>query len=195
MTIAKDGTPITADAVHAAAIADYGEDKVDVYALANTYESMQHMGKRKEGGVWYTPQPIAAAMSRLGLGQGIRQVGPEPHQILRLIACDPACGVGPFLIEGARFLAAQYAGRLIGADPTEDLVDAVLPKVILECVFGMDIDPVAVDLAKLALSLETGGTLTSAALDRHIICGNPLEGASPPAMEEKLGPSAPMPAL
>jgi len=63
----------------------------------------------------------------------------------------------------------------------------VLPTVITECVFSLDIDPAA-ELARRALSLETGGELAPPALERNVICGNPLEGDSPPAMEDRLHP-------
>jgi hypothetical protein len=45
---------------------------------------------------------------------------------------------------------------------------------------------VAVELARVAVCLETGGTIPPHALLRHIICGNPLDGDSPPAMEDRL---------
>jgi hypothetical protein len=184
-------TDITASAVFAAAAGAHGEHNVGVYELATTYESMQHIGARRQTGVWYTPQPLAAAISRFSLDVALQRVGPEPEQVLRIIACDPACGCGPFLVEAARFLATQYAGRLIGGDPPAGLVAAVLPKVVLECVFGLDIDPVAVELARMDLSIATAGTLPPAALDRHIVCGDPLNGASHPAMDDKVGAGAP----
>lgn len=184
---------ITADEVYAEAVERYGAENITVTELTDTYESMQAMAARKKTGVWYTPQQVAEFMSRFSLELGLRQVGPDAHHVLNVIACDPACGCGPFLVEAARYLATQYAGRLVGANPSEALVEAVLPKVILECVFGVDIDPTSVELAKLALSIETGGVLSPAALDRHVICGNALEGDAPPAMEDKRGRSLPMP--
>ena len=171
---------VTAADVLAEARARYGEDGLDAQALGETYESMQAMAARVEAGVFYTPRPVA-------LEQAIRQVGPdEAHHILRIVACDPACGCGVFLTEAARLLAANYAGRLFGAQPTQSQVFAVMPTVVLWCVYGLDIDPVAAELARLALSWETGGTLPPEALVRHVVCGDALAGDSPPAMEDIL---------
>lgn len=178
---------ITAADVMAKAIAEHGEDNVGVYELAFTYEAMQAMGNRKKRGVYYTPGEVAQAMSRFALGWGLDRCGDEAGQVLRIVALDPACGCGQFLVEAARYLSHQYAHRLVGGEPSADLVLAVMPKVILECVFGMDIDPVAVDLAKQALCLETCGTLTPAMLDRHFKVGNSLDGPDgPPALEDRL---------
>lgn len=182
---------VTAAQVHAEAIARHGEDGVTAATLGEVYEQMLDMGTRQKGGVFYTPKPVAEFMTTFALRQGLAQVGPdEPEQVLRIIACDPACGAGVFLVEAANLLAANYAGRLVGGRPSPELVFAVMPTVILWCCYGIDVDPVAVDLAKLALSLETGGTLPPAALDRHVVCGDALDGVSPPAMEERLGPPA-----
>lgn len=187
--------PITAARVHAEAIFRFGEDKVDAYRLSETYQAMQSMERRLRHGVYYTPQGVARPMTTLALRQAIARVGPEPQQVLRVVVCDPACGCGVFLIEAANLLAANYAGRLVGRQPDAELVNAVMPRVILECVFGMDIDPIAAELARLALSLETGGTLRPDALARHVVCGNPLAGDSPPAMDERTGPARGAPRL
>jgi type I restriction-modification system DNA methylase subunit len=178
--------PITADQVFAEDAARRGgEDNVTAYTLSETYESMQSMAARKRGGVWYTPQPVTQWMSSFTLRLGIRQVGPEPDQILRIVAYDPACGCGVFLIEAAQLLARAYAERLVGGEPSPAMVLAVLPAIILRCVFGQDIDPVAVELARRALSLETGGMVTTDMLARHVVAGNSLESPQgPPATDQ-----------
>lgn len=180
-------TALTADDVTAKAIAEHGEDNVGVYELAFTYEAMQATDRRKKSGVFYTPAEVAEGMSRMALGWGIERLGDAPDQVLRILALDPACGCGQFLVEAARFLSYEYAKRLINAEPSIDLVVAVMPRVILECVYGMDIDSVAVAIAKRALSLETAGTVTPMMLDRHFKVGNSVNGPDgPPALEERL---------
>jgi type I restriction-modification system DNA methylase subunit len=178
---------------HVTAVQVYEEaqkrhEAVGPQELGDVYQELIANELRLKRGVYYTPQPAAAFMSRFSLGQALSQVGPEPGQVLRVVACDPACGAGIFLVEAAWFLATQYAGRLVDGNPDQLIVEAVLPRVILECIFGMDIDPVAVELARLSLSLATDGVLPPSALERHIICGNPLEGESPPAMDDRTGP-------
>jgi hypothetical protein len=162
-------------------------EQVGAYELSTTYESMQAMGQRKKDGVWYTPEVLAGVVTRLALNLGLDQVGPEPEHVLRIVACDPACGCGVFLVEAAWLLSHAYAERLIGREPAPELVAAVMPRVILECVFGLDIDPVAIDLARIALSIATGGVLPPEALVRHVVCGDPLQGDEPPAMTDRVG--------
>lgn len=183
---------ITAEAVYERAREQH--EDVTAYELGTTYESMQSMGRRKKTGVWYTPEPLAAAMSRFAVEiVGLRQVGPEPEQVMRVIALDPTCGCGIFLVNAARQLSIEYARRLVGAEPSGDLVLAVMPRVILNCVFGVELDPVAAELARLALSLETAGAITPGMLERHVICGDSLAGASPPAMDDRAGARSPTP--
>lgn len=180
------GSGITAEIVYQRAVAQY--ENVGAEELGIVYQEMLQEGqrsKRKDQGSYYTPDPLAAWTAKAALGQAIAQVGPEPEQVMRVIALDPSCGAGIFLVHAARQLSIAYAARLSGGEPSGDLVLAVMPRVVLNCVFGVDIDPVAADLAKLSLSLETAGAITPVMLDRHIICGNVLDGDSPPAMEER----------
>jgi type I restriction-modification system DNA methylase subunit len=143
--------------------------------------------QRDVQGSWYTPQPLAREMTRLALDIAIDQClkVDDPEQILRLQAVDPACGAGVFLIEAARKISEAYVSRLTtdGSTPPE-LVALVLPMVTYECVYGMDIDPVAVDLARTALWLEVGGSVPFAWLDGNVACVNPLAG--PNSLPERL---------
>lgn len=179
------GPSITAADVLAEAERRHGQENVTARELADTYEAMHSAEQRKKGGVYYTPQPVVEFVARFALDQGFQQIGPEAADVLRIVACDPSCGAGVFLVEAAERLSVQYAGRLIGSDPPMELVNAVMPAVILTCVFGIDIDPVSAELARIGLSLATGGVLPAEALTRHVIAGDPLAGDSPPALEER----------
>jgi hypothetical protein len=179
--------PITAEEVLAETIREHGEDRVTAGTLSVTYESMQAMGARKKTGVFYSPAQLANAVSRLSLQVALRRMGPEANDVLRIVAYDPACGCGVFLVGAAQFLARTYAERLVGGEPSPSLILAVLPMVILRCVYGKDIDPVAVELSRIALSLETGGVVRPEMLEQHIVAGDSLEGPEgPPAMEDCL---------
>jgi hypothetical protein len=182
---ALDEPEVTAEQVHQVAAAEH--ESVGAEELGSTYMRLLRDADAKTGDVEYTPRALAAPLTGFALAAAINQVGPEPGQLLRLVVCDPACGAGMFLAEAARQLSAAYARRLVAGEPSGDLILAVMPRVVLECVFGMDIDPVAVDLARLALSLETAGALSPAMLARHVICGDPLAGASPSAMDDRTG--------
>lgn len=129
-------------------------------------------------GSWYTPQPLARATSRLGLEAAWTVLAEDdPDQVLRLRVVDPACGAGVLMVEGARMVAAEYARRLAGTrEPPPHLVRKVLPQVIHQCVYGMDIDPVAVDLARMSLWLEVDGQPPWSWLDGNVACLDALAG-------------------
>lgn len=137
-------------------------------------------------GSWYTPQPLARAASRLALTAAWDQFpASDPDQVLRLRVVDPACGAGVILIEGARMIAGEYARRLAGTtEPPPHLTRKVLPQVIHQCIYGTDIDPVAVDLARTSLWLEVGGVPPWGWLDGNLACIDPLAG--PNALPERL---------
>lgn len=180
---------ITVEQVLAEATTRY--EHVGAYELSETYERMQEQrsqADRKAAGAYYTPEAFTSFMSGFSIDAAMAGIlGPDPGEVLRIVACDPACGCGVFLVEAAYKIAREYASRLVGSDPPDFLVQAVLPTVITTCVFGIDVDPVAAELSRVALSLETGGALTPEMLERNVISGNTLEGDSPPAMEERLG--------
>lgn len=133
---------------------------------------------RDQQGSWYTPQPVAHATTRLALEAALTQIDPaNPDDILRINAIDPACGAGVFLAEAAQLLAGEYARRLAGTQqPPLPLYRKVLPQVIYECVYGMDIDPVAIDLAHATLWLQVDGRMPFGWLDGNVACVDPLEG-------------------
>ena len=132
---------------------------------------------RDSQGSWYTPTPLARETTRLALEATISILGPEPDEILRMRAVDPACGAGVIMVEGARLIAGLYAARLAGTpEPPPLLVRKLLPEVIYTCVYGMDIDPVAVDLARTSLWLEVGGRPGFGWLDGNVACLDPLAG-------------------
>jgi hypothetical protein len=57
--------------------------------------------------------------------------------------------------------------------------------VIVSCVFGMDEDPTAVELTKLALSLATDAVLPADTLNRNVIVGTPDSSSRPAALHER----------
>jgi hypothetical protein len=95
-----------------------------------------------------------------------------------LKVCDPAVGSGHFLLAAARRLALELARvRSGGNDPLPDMLDESLRDVITSCLYGVDKDPIAVELCKAALWIE--GRLTADSLswlDEHIRCGDSLVG-------------------
>lgn len=102
-------------------------------------------------------------------------------ELLSLTVCDPACGSGHFLVASARRIAKRVASvRERNPEPTVDAVRHALHEVVARCVYGVDLNPMAVELAKVSLwleALEPGKPLGF--LDAHIKHGNGLIGATP----------------
>jgi hypothetical protein len=98
--------------------------------------------------------------------------------ILSLSVCDPACGSGHFLLAAARRLGRELARVRSGEDePTPKEFHLAVRDVIAHCIYGVDLNPLAADLCKLALWLEghwTGKPLSF--LDHRIKLGNSLVG-------------------
>lgn len=140
--------------------------------------------RRRDGGVYYTPTPVVEAMLNLALDPVIdRYSRPEgPGNLLQIQVTDPACGTGIFLVAAARRLATRYAA-LLADDPTPPsaAVRFALPVVMLDCIRGIDIDPVAVALARTALWLEVAASRSHpmSFMDRNLICGDALAGPDP----------------
>ena len=86
---------------------------------------------------------------------------PTPEQILDLKVCDPAMGSGAFLVEASRQLgdalieAWHFHDQLPSVPPDEDEVVLARRLIAQRCLYGVDRNPVAVDLAKMSLWLIT----------------------------------------
>ena len=128
---------------------------------------LQPSEERRRSGSHYTPRELTEPIVRTALepilvrlrGGGGRP--PRPEAILDLKVCDPAMGSGAFLVEACR----QLAEALIEAWRAHDVAPALLPDedevivarrlVAQKCLYGVDRNPVAVDLAKMSLWLAT----------------------------------------
>ncbi|HHH40210.1 MAG TPA: SAM-dependent DNA methyltransferase, partial [Sedimenticola sp.] len=152
---------------------------------------------RKLSGSYYTPDSLVQELVRTALEPVIRQrLAARPEEpratLLGITVCDPACGSGHFLLAAARRLAAELARIQAGADqPTEADYRHALREVVRHCIYGVDINPLAVELCKTALWLETlepGRPLGF--LDAHIQCGNALVGLFDPGLLRQGIPAA-----
>jgi hypothetical protein len=149
-------------------------------------------GRRAAQGSWYTPDGVALPLSRMSIDLAIDKIikPREPHEVLRVTAYDPACGCGIYLVAAARHIASRWLG-LIGADLSgrdrERGIAMLLPDVMRECVYGVDRDPVAVEIARAVLWLAVGGAEPVTFMDRNVITGNTLDGDEPPALTARHG--------
>jgi hypothetical protein len=140
--------------------------------------------ERKTTGSYYTPDSLIQCLLDSTLDPVLNDAAAkaEPEKaILGLKVCDPACGSGHFLIAAAHRIAKMLASIRTGDEaPTPDAQRAALRDVIGHCLFGVDLNPMAVELCKVNLwleALELGKPLSF--LDAHIQCGNSLLGTTP----------------
>jgi len=119
--------------------------------------------ERRRSGSHYTPRSLTEPIVRTTLRPVLERFGPKPRpeQILGLNVCDPAMGSGAFLVETCRFLADrlveawQMLGEVPEIPPDEDIQLYARRLVAQRCIYGVDRNPFAVDLAKLSLWLVT----------------------------------------
>ncbi|MGW1491636.1 Eco57I restriction-modification methylase domain-containing protein [Streptomyces sp. NPDC002402] len=168
-------------------------------ATERTFELVVRAGnERKKTGSYYTPSSLVDVLLDSTLDPVIDEAQKRGEQkaaqaeqldatetvvseLLSLTVCDPACGSGHFLVAAARRIAKRVASvRERTPEPTAESVRHALHEVIARCVYGVDLNPMAVELAKVSLwmeALEPGKALGF--LDAHIKLGNGLIGATP----------------
>jgi hypothetical protein len=128
---------------------------------------LQPSEERRRSGSHYTPRELTEPIVRTTLEPILARLRradgrpPRPAQILELKICDPAMGSGAFLVEACR----QLGDALVEAWHTHGEVPAIPPDereeifamrlVAQRCLYGVDRNPVAVDLAKMSLWLVT----------------------------------------
>jgi len=157
---------------------------------------------RKLSGSYYTPDSLVQELIKSALEPVIAQTLQANLQqpvkaLLGLTVCDPACGSGHFLLAAARRIAEEVA-RLNASEgnPLQSDYRHALREVVAHCIYGVDKNPMAVELARTALWLEAytpDRPLTF--LDHHLRCGDALLGVLDPAILEKGIPSVAFNAL
>jgi hypothetical protein len=128
---------------------------------------LQPSEERRRSGSHYTPRALTEPIVRTTLEPVLARLRgadgrpPRPAQILDLKVCDPAMGSGAFLVEACRQLGdalveAWHAhGEVPAIPPDEDEVIFARRLIAQRCLYGVDRNPVAVDLAKVSLWLVT----------------------------------------
>jgi adenine-specific DNA-methyltransferase len=156
---------------------------------------------RKAGGVYYTPEYIVRYIVENTVGKLI--AGKPPDQIAEMRFADIACGSGSFLL-GIYDLLLQYHGNYYNAHPTKAREGDCIERegklylslhkkreILLNNIYGVDIDAQAVEVAQLSLYLKLLQEETTASAHAHqlefhetllpslaknIVCGNSLIG-------------------
>lgn len=161
---------------------------VDVHArsfgfVGITTEGSTAGNERKTSGSHYTPKSLVQELIRSALDPVIEdRVGKNPQRpveaLLALRVVDPACGSGHFLLAAARRIAERVAAlRAADGAVTPQAYRHALREVVARCIFGVDRNPMAVELARTALwieGFEEGRPLGF--LDHHLLCGDALLG-------------------
>ncbi len=156
---------------------------------------------RKAGGVFYTPSYIVDYIVKNTVGRLLE--GKTPTQVSKLRVVDPACGSGSFLIGAYQYLLDWHEKYYLENDPTSyakgknpalvaadgggwRLTNAERKRILVNNIYGVDIDPQAVEVTKLSLLLKlletTSGQLSFGFerilpdLGHNIRCGNSLIG-------------------
>jgi len=185
-------TRASADGVNRERIAyrDLGVEQLgSVYESLLDYQPSAHpialvagSGIRKSTGTFYTPQPIADYLVRGALRPLVQHA--EPHEILALRVVDPSMGSGAFLVAACHYLAQAYEAALVragGCHPSDigESDRAAIRRTIAErCLYGVDINPMAVQLARLSLWLTTlAADRPLTFLDHRLRTGDSLLGA------------------
>ena len=128
---------------------------------------LQPNEERRRSGSHYTPRELTEPIVRHTLAPILERLRgedgrpPTPEQLLDLKVCDPAMGSGAFLVETCRQLADALIdawgahGEMPAIPPDEDEVTFARRLVAQRCLYGIDRNPMAVDLAKVSLWLST----------------------------------------
>jgi hypothetical protein len=148
-------------------------------AFAEGEETKGH--QRKTTGSYYTPDSLVQTLLDSALDPVLDRIESESTDkaegLLGATVIDPACGSGHFLLAAARRIATRVArARTGGVASTADYRHA-LRDVVRSCIHGVDRNPMAVELTKVALWIETvepGKPLGF--LDANILCGDSLLG-------------------
>ncbi|MBQ2682402.1 MAG: N-6 DNA methylase, partial [Thermoguttaceae bacterium] len=142
--------------------------------------------ERKTSGSYYTPPELVASLVESALvpvmEQRLRAAKTKKAQIeaiLSMKVCDPTCGSGHFLLGAAHRMGHRLAQIRSGeSSPTGEAYRQGVRDVIAHCIYGADINPMAVELCKVSLWIESMvPNKAMMFLDHRIRCGNTFLGA------------------
>lgn len=154
----------------------------DGRALVFASDSTEKKGnQRKTTGSYYTPDSLVQALLDTALDPLLDRAeaeGADPAEaLLSLAVIDPACGSGHFLLAAARRIATRVARHRSGGTPSATDYRHALRDVARRCIHGVDRNPMAVELSKVALWIETVDPgLPLGFFDAQIRCGDSLLG-------------------
>lgn len=143
--------------------------------------------ERKETGSYYTKPELVDELIDSALKpvveervSGAKSAEAKEEALLDIDVCDPACGSGAFLIAANNFLGKRLAEiRTDSAYPDEQELRQARRSVVQHCIYGVDLNPMAVELAKVSLWINSAvENQPLSFLDHRIKQGNSLIGAT-----------------
>lgn len=156
-----------------------GEDGKTLHFASEATE--QKGNQRKTTGSYYTPDSLVQALLDTALDPVLDKTEAEADDpakaFLKLSVIDPACGSGHFLLAAARRIATRLARHRAEGTPALADFRHALRDVARSCLHGVDRNPMAVELTKVALWIETVDPgLPLGFFDAQIRCGDALLG-------------------
>lgn len=157
---------------------------------ANSFFLDPRGSARKTSGSYYTNPRLVDELINSALKpvaeKKMEEAGDKEGAILSLKVCDPACGSGAFLIAATNYLGKELAKvRTEQSEPPDTDMRQARRDVLQHCIYGVDLNPMAVELAKVSLWIDAAvKDLPLNFLDHHIKCGNSLIGTTPELIEK-----------
>jgi hypothetical protein len=165
------------------------------YKLTSDLNLLTDKGERKATGSYYTPDYVVKYIVQNTIGPVLDQKKKEwfhsvdrkkfANHILSMKVLDPAMGSGHFLVEAVDYLARALVEAWATAkkedartkEVAEHDIQWARREIVRKCIYGVDLNPMAVELAKLALWLTTAAANKPLSfIDHHLRCGNSLVG-------------------
>lgn len=183
-----------------------GDKRIERRVSTGDYKLIADQSDRKATGSYYTPHIVVEFIGTRILAPLLKRIetacNGDPikiiDRVLSLRVLDPAMGSGHFLVFSVEFLADYVAGQLgklrLAAElnrkkktinkstlqlPLDATTEVIRARIAERCIYGVDINPLAVELAKLSLWIATaakGSPLSF--LNHHLRCGDSLLGVS-----------------
>lgn len=154
--------------------------------------------ERKKSGSYYTPSELIDVVLSEAIDPLLAETISAPSQsdkeiaLLNLNVVDPACGSGHFVVAAARRLGTALAEIRTGdTEPSPAAVRAATADVIERCLYGVDLNDLAIEITKAALWLEAfDARRPFPFLDAHFRVGNALLGTTPALLKNNIPDSA-----
>jgi len=128
------------------------ERQLSLGIAVSTYQIESRRQRRKEQGIYYTPKWIVDYIIQQTVGRWLQEHGHDSDALERVAVLDPACGSGSFLIRAYETLLEHEADRT--NQTVEMLSRQEREHILRQNIYGVDLDPQAVEIARLNLLLR-----------------------------------------